>query len=175
MHKLEWILWLTSLYCPWGFFCLLQGKPRCRTFFLYLMVNLCVAVSESVSWILLDHPPSCGLAVRCRRCHPDLQLTRTCIGFYYKNERSSPQEAYFNTDKNSLVMWFLFYWINNICKILPKIVNKQLEDLYFMRIIRLVQRRKLRFPRNVILVGERLGVKTWRKESALKTLAWMGG
>ena len=32
-----------------GFIFLLQGKPRCRTFFLYLMVNLCVAVSESVS------------------------------------------------------------------------------------------------------------------------------
>jgi hypothetical protein len=89
----------TSLYCPPVFFPL-RGKPRCRTFFLYLMVNLFVAVSESVSRMILDHPPSCGLAVSCRPGHLDLQFTRTCTGFYYKNEPFSPQEPYFNIDNN---------------------------------------------------------------------------
>jgi len=42
---------------------------------------------------------------------------------------------------------------------LPKIVNKELEDLYCTRIIRSVKRRRLRSPRNMILIGGGLVLK----------------
>jgi hypothetical protein len=53
-----------------------------------------------------------------------------------------------------------FYCINNICEVLSRTVNEQLEDMYFTRIIRLVKWRKSRSLSNVKLMGERLGVET---------------